>query len=514
MIVAISIVKGFQKEIKDKVVNFSSHFQITAGGNNFSFENTPIIKSNDFIQSLSSENQIKHVQTFATKPGLIQSRADTQFFDNDKIKIIRDIEGVIFKGISTDFNWEFLSKKIIEGKNFNLNNNKTSDSILISKYLSNKLKLEVNSPIACYFIKDNGPRLKKFYVAGIYETGLEEFDKQFAFIDIKHIQKLNNWGIQTNLFLEEQTNKKGELTINSITSGGTGNYLYDWGDGYSLKKDLSFIPPSKDTVITLVVKDYQNAYDQKEYSYSKYRIDTSQIQIKTNSPYDKLKLSSIYFEYEPIDDNTRLYKYNNLEITTFLKKQEGSSKHFIGGYEVFINDFDKIDNIENFIYLKSDPLQKITKITTLYTEIFGWLDILDTNVIVIIILMILVSIINIISLMLVLIIERSNMIGLLKSFGAYNFTIQKIFVSLGGYILFRGLIIGNIIAILLIVLQNKFGILKLPQENYYLNEVPMSFETVYFIFINLFTIIICFTILFLISLFISTIKPIKSIKFE
>lgn len=514
MIISISVVKGFQKEIKYKVVNFSSHFQITAGGNNFSFENSPIISNKRFIDTLSSAPHIKHIQTFATKPGLIQSKADTQYFSDEKIKIIRDIEGIIFKGINTDFSWEFLSQKIVDGTSFSLNTKTTNDSILISTYISKKLKLKINDPIACYFIKDEGPRLKKFIVSGIYETGLEEFDKQFAFIDIKHIQKLNDWGIETNLFLQETTNENGAFIVSSITSGGSGNYIYNWGKEFNYEKEIPLtLENILDTTIKLNVRDYNTSYDDESF-FAKYRIDSALLRIKVNKPIRASLLKNILFEYDALNDTTRVYKYDDIEITTTLTTTGGTSSQFVGGYEVFIDDFDYLDEVEETIYMESDPLQKISKITTLYQEIFGWLDILDTNVFVIIFLMILVSIINIISLMLVLIIERSNMIGLLKAFGAENIIIQRIFISIGWYMLFRGLLIGNAIALLIIYVQNQFGILSLPQENYYLNQVPMSVEWVYFIGINLITIVISYTILFFISLFISTIKPIKSIKFN
>ena len=221
MLISISIVKGFQKEIKSKVVNFSSHFQITQGGTNFSFESSPLLINQTYYPFIDTINGIKHIQTYATKPGIIQSKSDTQFIDEDNIKIIRDIEGIIFKGINTDFNWEFLSSKIVVGKSFSINSKTTNDSILISKHLSKKLKLNVNDKVKCYFIEGKTPKPKPFIIAGIYETGLEEFDKQFAFIDIKHTQKLNGWGVEANLFLEDKC-ENGNFIIRAIGSGGNG----------------------------------------------------------------------------------------------------------------------------------------------------------------------------------------------------------------------------------------------------------------------------------------------------
>lgn len=507
MLISISIVKGFQKEIKSKVVNFSSHFQITQGGTNFSFESSPLLITQPYYPSLDTIDGIKHIQTYATKPGIIQSKADTQVIDADNVKIIRDIEGIIFKGINTDFNWEFLNSKLTEGKGFTVIPNETNDSILISKYIAKKLKLNVNDNVACYFIKGKGPSLKPFVIAGIYETGLEEFDKQFAFIDIKHTQKLNNWGVEANLFLEDKC-ENGNFILRAIGTGGNGNLRYDWGNGYEISK-IKYLKLTKDTTIRVIVTDFET--NKTTFTSTTVSIpDTAYLKISIQG---NLSCAEDILYYAP-NDSTRTYSTEDFVITTLTQTTGGSMKYYIGGFEVFIDDFNNIDEIENILYRKVDPIHKITKITELYKEIFGWLNILDTNVIIIIILMIMVAIINIISLLLVLIIERTNMIGLLKSFGAQNRTIQQIFISIGTYILFRGLIIGNLIALALIFLQKQFGFISLPQENYYLTKVPMEFEVVQFLLINILTIIVCLLILFFTSLFVAKIKPIKAIKFN
>ncbi len=506
MLLAVSIVKNFQKEISQKVVNFGSHIQIRAGGFNQSFESTPIQLKQAYIDKILSIEGVSHVQTFALKPGIIQSKADTVKINNDEEQIIRDIEGVIFKGVNNDFNWENLKDKIIEGEAIEWNSDKPSNKIIISKHISKKLKLNVGEAIACYFIKGNGPRLKRFIVSGIYETGLEEFDKQFTFIDIRHIQKLNDWGIQTTLFLNENC-FDGKLLLEAKSFGGNKKYLYDWGKGYSTSNKL-FICPKKDTIIQVKSISF-------DYTSSMERVFVG----LADSAYIKLSVDgnacpcSGIMKYESIDDSTRNYSNESVSITSVTKNGEGSMRYYIGGYEVFLNDFSLIDKVDQEIGVSEDLL-KATKITDAYREIFGWLNILNTNVVVIIVLMILVAIVNITSLLLVLIIERSNMIGLLKAFGAENKIIQRIFVSLGGYIMIRGLIIGNGLAFVIIILQKQFGLIKLPQENYFLNKVPMDFEWLDFLIINVFTIAVCYGILFLASLFIGRINPIKTIKFN
>ncbi|MEN8838915.1 MAG: hypothetical protein ABF238_00240, partial [Flavobacteriales bacterium] len=128
MLISISVVRGFQREIKNKVVNFSSHIQITSGGTNFSLETSPIRLSGTYMNEVKNLEGVNHIQTFATKAGILQSNADTVVYDTET-KINRDIEGIIFKGVNSDFDWKFLEEKLIEGKPFFVTGDKPNDSI-------------------------------------------------------------------------------------------------------------------------------------------------------------------------------------------------------------------------------------------------------------------------------------------------------------------------------------------------------------------------------------------------
>ena len=238
------------------------------------------------------------------------------------------------------------------------------------------------------------------------------------------------------------------------------------------------------------------------------------MQLKVNSKDGNCVSSIAEFEYESIDDSTRKYTGDNGSITTIHRTAGGSMKYYTGGYEIFINDFSQLDEKELMVNRKTDPFLKVSKITDLESEIFGWLSVLDTNAIIIIVLMIMVAIINIISLLLVLIVEKISMIGILKSFGSTNKMIRDIFIRLGLSIILRGMIIGNAIALLFIFLQKQFGFIKLPQEKYYLSEVPLDFEWGEFILINAITLFLALLVLFLTSLFIARITPVKAIKFN
>ncbi|MGB1041468.1 MAG: ABC transporter permease [Flavobacteriales bacterium] len=511
MIISISVVRGFQQEIKNKVVNFSSHIQIADGGTNFSLETSPIQIDKGFYEAIQDEDGINHIQTFATKAGIIQSNPDTVEYD-DEVKINRDIEGIVFKGFDSDFNWENLEDKIIEGKYFKVTPNETKDSIIISNFIAKRLKLKVNDKIRGYFFNGKKPIIRPFTVSGIYETGLEEFDNQFVFIDIKHTQRLNGWGIFASLFLE-LTPENNEVIVVANATGGNENYRYKFGNQpFSNFNKIKFCA-NKDTTIRVIITDFQlNTVTLKSEAIS--ISDTAYLELKVNSKDGNCVSSVAEFEYESINDSIRIYTGTNGDITTIHRTTGGSMKYYTGGYEIFINDFSQLDEKELMVNRKTDPFLKVSKITDLESEIFGWLSVLDTNAIIIIVLMIMVAIINIISLLLVLIVEKISMIGILKSFGSTNKMIRDIFIRLGLSIILRGMIIGNAIALLFIFLQKQFGFIKLPQEKYYLSEVPLDFEWGEFILINAITLLLALLVLFLTSLFIARITPVKAIKFN
>jgi len=179
MIIAVAIVTGFQKEIRDKVIGFGGHIQISHFDENFSFESTPIELDTALIQSIRNINGVRHIQVFANKPGIIRTE--------------EDIQGVVLKGIDKGFDWSFFKDKLVEGNTLQLTDTALSNSLLISKKTASLLKLRTGDDVRMYFIIDNFVRARRFVVEGIYETGLEEFDEMFVLCDIGHIRRLNAW---------------------------------------------------------------------------------------------------------------------------------------------------------------------------------------------------------------------------------------------------------------------------------------------------------------------------------
>jgi lipoprotein-releasing system permease protein len=377
IILTVAIVTGFQNEIRNKLIGFGAHIQITNYDNNASDEPQPIDKEQSFLSELENNPDIKHVQHYATKSGIIKTKTDN--------------EGVLLKGIDENYDWQFINSNIKQGTAFTPNDTGISRDIVISKLLADKLELKLNDKMVIHFLTQKPdsisyklePRVKVFYISGIYETGFEEIDKNLVLVDLRQIQKLNYW---------------------------------------------------------------------------------------TNNQ--------------------------------------------IGGIEVAINDYNKIDELGAYVYdlvgqnLKSETVKESNP------TIFSWLDLLDMNAIIVIILMIIVAGINMISALLVLILERTNMIGILKALGAKNSSIQKIFLYNAAYLIGRGLLYGNVLAIVIALIQQYFGIFKLDQATYYVSVIPINLNLVHIILLNLGTLISCLLMLIIPSFIISKITPVKAIRFS
>ncbi len=186
----------------------------------------------------------------------------------------------------------------------------------------------------------------------------------------------------------------------------------------------------------------------------------------------------------------------------------------IGSFEVFVTDFTQIEQKGQQVYAETaSTLDSVTIVEKFY-YIFEWLKLFDFNIVVILIVMIAVSTINMVVALLVLILERTQMIGILKSIGANNWTIRKIFLYNAAYLIGRGLLWGNIIGIGLLLLQKYLGIIKLNPESYYVNEAPVDINLFYILLLNIGTVVICLLVLLIPSYIITKITPSKSIRFE
>ncbi len=376
MILAVAIVIGFKQEVRNKLIGFGSHIQISASFNNQTYETEPITVDSLLIEKIAAVPDIKHVQLFATQPGIIKTEENFQ--------------GIVLKGVDKDFDWNFFKSNLIEGDIFQITDSVSEKKVIISQKLSDLLQLHVGDDFLTYFIIDGKVRVRPFTVEGIYSTGFNDYDKLFIIGDIKHIRRLNGW-------------KENQV-------GG----------------------------IEILINDYEN----------------------------------LEKAYEEVFD-----------VTGNRFDQHGSS------------------------YI----LRTIKQINP---QIFSWLDLLDINVVIILILMTLVAGFTIISGLLILILERTNMIGILKALGANNWSIRKIFLYHSYFLVGKGMIIGNIIGLLICFIQNYFNIIHLDPNTYYVNTVPIHLTVSSILLINIGTLIASILMLTGPSYIITKISPAKSIKFE
>ena len=226
MLMSLAIIKGFQNEITDKVIGFSSHIQVSNFSNGNSYEST-LLKNTDSLKlSLSNIEGIKHIQSYATKAGII--------------KTDEEIQGVVLKGVGKDFNPLFLQSILVEGQIPNFGTTKKSKEVLLSAIIAKQLNLGINDDFEMYFIQQP-VRVRKFKLSGIYDSGVAEFDEMLVIGDIGHIQKLNKWSTEDTGGLEVQLHSFYDLEdmrqliysnigfdLNAKTVIDNNPQLFDW----------------------------------------------------------------------------------------------------------------------------------------------------------------------------------------------------------------------------------------------------------------------------------------------
>ena len=368
MLLSITVLTGFKDEISNKIIGFGSHITITNFTNNQSYESEPILLNQEFYPSIIDQQGIKHIQTFATKAGIIKTEDE--------------ILGMVLKGISSDFEPSFFEQNLVEGEVPIYNDTLTSNKVMISKSVADILQLKLGEKLIMYFV-EQPPRVRKFLIAGIYETGFTDFDDLIVMADIRHIQKLNGW----------ESNQ-------------------------------------------------------------------------------------------------------------------------VGGFEILIDNFDKLDEVTDKVYEQIPYNLNAQSIKEKNPQLFDWLDLQNINVRVILILMLIVGGVNMITALLILILERTRLVGILKALGATNWSVRKVFLYNAIYLILKGLFWGNIIGLGIALLQQKFQLISLDPNIYYMSSVPINFNFMHILGLNLGTLLVCWLILIIPSIIITKITPVKAIRFE
>lgn len=375
MILSVAIVVGFKQEVRNKMVGFGSHIRVSNFDSNSSYETTPIFVGDSLKSLLSALSGIRHVETFATKPGILKTETDFQ--------------GVVLKGVDVEYDWTFFRKHLKEGELFSIDTGKVTNDVLISQQLADMLRLRCGDSFHAYFVQDE-VRARKFRICGIYDTGFTDYDKLFVLTDIKHIRRLNGWEADAVSGLELQVDDYDDL----------------------------------DEVAAAVDDRLLNRRDRKG----------------------------------------------------------------------------------NIFYVRS--------IKELNPMIFSWLDVLDLNVAVILVLMMAVSGFTMISGLLIIILERTNMIGILKALGQQDRSLRRVFLYISAFLIGKGMLWGNIIGLALCWIQSFFRPLSLDPSVYYLDAVPIHLTPGSWLLINLGASVVSLLMMLAPSYLITKISPAKTIRFE
>ncbi len=513
-LVTLAVVRGFQSEVRDKVVGFGAHAVITKSGENTIFESQPILINQSFYPLLSKDKRIKKIQPVAYKPALLQSK-DTE--NNQDFQ--QEIEGVLVKGVDKTYDWQFFKSNLVQGRIPNFNTNYISDEILISAKIARNLNYKLGQEINTFFVKQK-PIRKNFKIVGIYETGYEELDKQLLIADLRHIQQLNDWGIQTGINVSDSL-KNGALVIKAETIGGNGNYRFDWGTGYDHFAGFTYFP-NKDTTFKVIVSDYWMFLDGKG---EKTTIpDTAYIDIKVRkavNPIVGIDLEDDIVKRNYIDNEGYIFEIQvGDKIATFTKRDgKGSFKNYVGAFECLVHNWDNLKSdikyIKNRVLIGQNLIDlKISSIIDNQNDIFVWLGFLDINVIIILTLMLIIGIINMGSALLVMILVKTSFVGMMKAMGANDWQVRKIFLYQASYLILKGMFWGNLIGVSFCLIQEYLKPLTLDPKVYYLDAVPIELNLGVIIILNIITLFVCLLAMLLPSYLITKIQPSKSIKFN
>ena len=375
MIITVSVVLGFQHTIRDKVVGFGSHIQVMNIQSFNSADSYKICLDDSLMTVLKGLNGVKHAERYAMTQGILKT-------DDDFL-------GVLFKGVGPEYDMTFLKQHLLEGDIPAFSDSASTNKLLVSKMIADKMKLKNGDRIYAYFIDDN-VRTRRYTVCGIYQTNMTRFDESLCITDLYAVEKINGW-------------EKDEAT----------------------------------------------------------------------------------------------------------------------GAELLVNDFDKLEETYDEVIMNvnrnSDKLGNTLSSQTIYEaypQVFTWLELLDINVWIILALMVCVAGFTMISGLLIIILERTQMIGVLKALGARNKTIRHTFLWFAAFIIGQGLLLGNILGFGIILLQRTTGLLTLDPQTYYVSEVPMEINIPLFVLLNIATLLISIFVLIAPSFLISHIHPAKSMRYE
>ena len=375
MLVSLAVVLGFKHEVSSKVIGFGSHIQVLSLTQNQNYEMMPVLTNDTLIRRVRQVHGTGHIQKFATKIGILKTE--------------ENFRGLTFKGVGEDYDLTFFRHALTAGKMPTFTSKEATNELLISEKVAGDLGVHVGDKIFAYFMGEEAMRARRFKIAGIFSTNMNDYDRNYVITDIYTVRKLNGW-----------------------------------------------------------------------------------------------------------DD-------------------EMSS-----GLEITVSDFDHVDLLAQRLQLLCKDTDRngvtygVFSIKEIAAHTFAWLSVLDMNVVMILVLMLLVSAFTVVSGLLIIMLERINVIGTLKVMGATNATIRKIFIHFSVMLVGQGLLWGNLVGLLLCWLQQHYRLISLDPTIYYIDSVPIRFDWLLILAINAVTLILSTLVIWGSSHLISIGKPSETIRYE
>ncbi|HEY4060922.1 MAG TPA: FtsX-like permease family protein [Puia sp.] len=212
-----------------------------------------------------------------------------------------------------------------------------------------------------------------------------------------------------------------------------------------------------------------------------------------------------------IEDYDKLIAIGDLKL---IQRLNNWNPDQIGGYEIFVNDYRKADTVSDLLYQQLPQAWTSRTIQEVSPNIFDWLNLQNITILIVLIIMIVVATLNLVTCLIILVLERTRMIGILKAIGTPDFSIQRIFLYQGAIITLFGMVIGNAAGLLICWLQQRYGFITLPEEAYFISKAVVKLEWWHIVLVNAGTFLICFLVLMIPTIVIRRMQPARAIGFR